>query len=66
MQNYSVTCTCGDNMTVQANSMEEAKTKLKEMMTPDMIAKHWGEKHQGQPTPTEEQLEAMLQTVHEG
>ena len=61
MNKYSMTCTCGDVMTVDAASREEAVEKLKGMMTEDAIAKHMAEKHTGEPVPSKEQSDAMIE-----
>lgn len=66
MAQYAMTCTCGDTMTVDASSKEEGVEKLAEMMGPEAVVKHFEEKHQGQPVPTQEQMRAGLeQSVHE-
>ena len=44
MEKYSFTCSCGDVMSVDASSQEEAATKLKEMMSEEAIAAHTAEK----------------------
>ena len=44
-----MTCSCGDTMTVDAATREDAVAQLKGMMTADAIAKHMAEKHPGQP-----------------
>ncbi len=64
---YSMTCTCGHVMSVDADSQEEAATKLKEMMTQEELDKHWADMHTNDtgPKPTIEQSQAMIeQTVH--
>ena len=65
---YSMTCTCGHDMSVDADSKEEAITKLTEMMTQEELDKHWADNHANDmgPKPTLEQSHAMIaQTVHE-
>ena len=42
---YSMTCSCGDVMSVEAGSRGEAVTKMKEMMNEEAVAKHVAEKH---------------------
>ena len=42
---FSMTCTCGDVMSVDAENKEEAVMKMKEMMTQDAIDAHCAEKH---------------------
>jgi hypothetical protein len=47
-------------MTVEAATRDEAVEKLKGMMTQDMIAKHFAEKHAGEPVPSQDQVHAMI------
>ena len=67
MKKFSMTCTCGHKMTVDAGTREEAIAKLTGMMTQEELDKHFAENHQ--PTeqkPTLEQDHAMIaQTVME-
>lgn len=60
MQKYQTTCTCGDVMTVDASSKEEAVEKLKAIMNANALAMHMAEKHVGQPVPTLVQAHAMI------
>lgn len=59
-----MTCTCGDIMTVDAATREEAVQKLKDMMTEDAIKQHMQEKHwtknPNEPMPTVEQAHMMI------
>ena len=57
---FSLKCTCGDVMTVDAASRDEAVAKFKEMMGPDAVAAHFAEKHAGQPVPPMDQVTAMI------
>lgn len=54
---YGMTSTCGHQMTVEANSLDEAKMMMKSQMNETGIAAHWAEFHQGEagvmPTPAE-------------
>ena len=62
MQKYNMTCTCGDVMSVDAASRDEAVGKLKAMMTQAAVDAHWTDKHQGQPNkPTLEQSHKMIE-----
>ena len=66
MNKYSMTCSCGDPMDVEANSKEEAVSMMKGMMTEDAIAKHFSEKHSGDTVPSVEQVHAMIDSgVHQ-
>lgn len=61
MNTYSMTCTCGHVMKVEAESREEAVQKMKAMMTEDMVAQHTAEKHPGEPVPSQEQVHMMIE-----
>ena len=67
MKKFSITCTCGHKMTVDAETKEEAIVKLNDMMTQEALDDHFLKNHQ--PTeqkPTLEQAHAMItQTVQE-
>lgn len=60
-----MTCTCGDVMTVNALTRDEAVQKFKEMMNEDAIKKHMTEKHlptnPNEPMPTVEQAHMMIE-----
>jgi len=59
---YSMTCTCGHEMSVEAENREEAVMKMQEMMTPEAIAAHWSEKHMGEDMqPSKEEMDAMIE-----
>jgi len=65
MSKYSMTCSCGDAMTTEAATREDAVQKMKAMMTPDAVAKHMAEKHPGQPVLPVSQVHAMIdQRLH--
>ncbi len=49
MQNFSMTCSCGETMTMEAENREEAVAKFKAMMTEDAIKDHMTQKHSGMP-----------------
>ncbi len=49
MAQFTMTCLCGDTMTMEADSRDEAVAKFKDMMTKEAIEKHMAEKHPGQP-----------------
>ena len=56
-----MTCSCGDVMTVDADNREEAVTKMKAMMTPEMVASHMAAKHPGQPVPSQAEMGMMVE-----
>ncbi len=55
-----MTCPCGDVMSVEGATRDEAATKLKGMMNEDAIGKHMGEKHPGQPVMSVADCHAMI------
>ncbi len=61
MQEYSMTCPCGDVMKVQGNNRNDAVGQLKAMMTADAIAGHMAEKHPGQPVMSVAECHGMIQ-----
>ena len=58
---YSMTCACGDVMTVDAADRNQAVQKLKEMMTEDAINAHMSEKHPGDPVLPMSQVHMMIE-----
>jgi uncharacterized short protein YbdD (DUF466 family) len=60
MGNFTMTCTCGDAMTIEAVSREEAVKKLQGMMTADAVALHMAQKHPGQPVMPVSEAHAMI------
>ncbi len=61
-----MTCTCGHETSVDAENREGAVEQLKGMMTEEAITQHCAEKHPGEPVPTKEQTDAMIdQTTKE-
>ena len=67
MNKYSMTCTCGHEATVDADTKDEAITKIQDMMPEEAIASHMAEKHPGEPVPSKEQSDAMIeQNTKEG
>jgi|GEM_PF-1963194 len=45
---YQMICSCGDTMSVEAGSREEAVKEMKAMMNQDAIDAHVAEKHPGE------------------
>lgn len=61
MSQFSMTCTCGHVMSVDAGSRQDAVQKIKGMMTADAVASHMAERHVGQPVPPVSQVHAMIE-----
>lgn len=57
---YSMTCSCGDVMDVEADSHEEAVEQLEGYMTADAVAAHFAEKHPGEEVPSVEEVHANI------
>ena len=66
LKKFSFKCSCADVISVDANTREEAVEKFKAMLTAEEVAKHYAEKHVGQPVPDAAAEAAMLdQNVYE-
>ena len=61
MNTYSMTCSCGDVMTVDAENRDQAVSDLKAKMTADEIAKHMAAKHPDQPVPPVDMIHASIE-----
>jgi hypothetical protein len=61
MAGYTMTCTCGHTMTMEAASREEAVTKFQAGMTQQVLDDHMRQYHKpDEPKPTLEQAHAMI------
>lgn len=58
---YSMTCSCGDVMTVQGGTRAEAVKNLKAAMNEKSVKEHMSQKHPGEEVPTVEQVYAMIE-----
>lgn len=63
MKKFSMKCSCGHVMTVDANTREEAVEKMKTMEDQNALDQHWTEKHQNDtmPKPTLEQAHMQIE-----
>lgn len=61
MSQFKMMCSCGDEMTVDANSREEAVTKFKGMMDEAAIKAHMAEKHPGEAVMSVSDCHAMIE-----
>mgnify|MGYP003394183183 CR=1 FL=1 len=61
MSQFTMTCSCGDVMTVEAENRDGAVAKLKGMMDEAAIQKHMTEKHPGQPVMSVAQCHEMIE-----
>ena len=60
MASYSMTCSCGDTMSVEAPTREDAVRMLQSGFTAEAISAHMAERHKGEPVPSVEQVHAMV------
>lgn len=60
MSQYSMTCSCGDAMNVEAASRPEAVSKLQGIMNEDAIKGHMIQRHPGDPFPTVAQIHGQI------
>lgn len=64
---FSMKCTCGDVMTIEAADKGEAVFKMKEMMNEEAIQNHMSDKHPDQPVMSVDQMHVMIdQALVEG
>ncbi len=56
-----MTCTCGHEMSVEAENREEAVTKMQGMMTEEAIKEHMAANHkEGEAMPTKAMVDADI------
>jgi hypothetical protein len=60
MNEYSMTCSCGDAMKIEADSREGAVTKLQSFMDAESIAAHMAEKHPSEVVPSLADIHAQI------
>jgi hypothetical protein len=61
MQSFSMTCTCGHTMTVEANNRDDAIGMFRAGMTQEALDQHFQERHSpSEPKPTLEQAHASI------
>ena len=58
---FSMTCSCGDTMSVDAESRQEAVGKFKAMMDENGIKAHMDAKHPGQPVISVAECHTMIE-----
>jgi hypothetical protein len=61
MNKFGITCSCGDAFSVDAATREEAVAKMKGMFDEAGIARHFGEKHPGQPVLSVSEAHAIIE-----
>jgi hypothetical protein len=61
MAAFAMTCTCGDEMSVEAADRDQAVSMLQAGMTQEGLDAHWSAHHAGDPQkPSLEQLRGMI------
>jgi hypothetical protein len=64
MASYSMTCSCGHTMAIDAGNREEAVARFKEGMTQTVLDEHWREHHQStEQKPTLAQAHASIEQM---
>jgi len=58
---YSMTCSCGQRISVDAENREDAVRQIKNIMDEDTIEVHMREKHPGEPLPTVHEVHQMIE-----
>ena len=61
MTKFSMTCSCGETMTMEAEDRKEAVEKFKAMMNEDSIKAHMSQKHPGMPVMTVADCHAQIE-----
>lgn len=61
MKKFSMQCSCGHTIDVEASDLKVAIGKIKNIMNKDAIDKHMAEKHSGEDTPSQNQVYAMIE-----
>lgn len=60
-QTYSMQCSCGHTMVIDADSRLEAISKMKGMMTEEAVADHMNTLHNGQELMTQSQVHRQIE-----
>ena len=61
MATYSMTCSCGEVMSAEANSRDDAVKTIQDYLNEASLAEHMKQFHKAdEPTPTVEQAHAMV------
>ncbi len=58
---FSVTCSCGETMTVKAGSREKAVRNMKSLFNEAKVYEHMAQKHIGDAVPTIEQVHSVIE-----
>lgn len=60
-QTYSMQCSCGHTMVIDAKSKKEGIQKMKDMMTLEAVADHMDKMHNGQELFTQAQMHVQIE-----
>ncbi len=58
---YSMTCSCGDRMTIKAGTREKAVRNMKALLNEAAVYEHMAQKHMRDSVPTIEQVHAIIE-----
>ncbi len=58
---FSVTCSCGETMTVKAGSREKTVRNMKSLFNETKVYEHMAQKHIGDAVPTIEQVHSVIE-----
>lgn len=63
MPKFSMTCSCGHEMSVDAVTREEGVANMKAVMTQDAVDQHLADKHSGEPKMTVAQVHGQIEQM---
>ena len=58
---FSMTCSCGETMTVRAGSREKAVRNMKSLLNETRVYEHMAQKHIGDTVPTIKQIHSVIE-----
>ncbi len=61
LMTYSMTCSCGDIMTIKAGTRKKAVRNMKALLNEAAVYEHMAQKHMRDAVPTIEQVHAIIQ-----
>jgi len=61
MPKFSMTCSCGHEMSVDAATRQEGVAKMKAMFTKEAVDQHLADKHPGEPPMTVAQVHGQIE-----
>ncbi len=58
---YSMTCSCGDEITARARTRDKAVKKMKALLNEDAVYEHMAQKHLGDAVPAIEHVHEVIE-----